>query len=494
VPPGKALRRIVSESRAYLLLAALSLAVYIILGRWFPLGPNVGQIPSPDIRTLAPTLGEAALYALLLIILYGLYLLAYKKVIQAAHGPPILLILALAALYCLPLIFSFPVNTTDIYRYFIRGRISSVYGESPYLVTAADLDADPFAKYAGEYTTATTPYGPLWELVAMGTTSLSPDNLYPSLVLFKTITAAAHLAAAGLVALSLSGTPPARRAGQVLLYAWNPALLLIFAMNGHNDSLMLLWLLLGWWVMSAGRRQAGMILMLLAPLSKPIGLLPLPFFFLSAWKNLPGRAARLRFLLTTVLGGLALVWLTFAPFGSPLSLASRLAGEAGSGGGFSPLALIILQARAMNFNPSIRVSVLISAALFVLLTLGLLWLTYRGRSPLRAAADIFGGYIVQAFRFRIWYTAWPFPWLVLDHGRQARPVGRTAGRLAAGLTFLLASQLSVLIYGHIRTEFLMGSMLGAHWLGVAFTFLLPLIAGLGVGAYSARSHEHQKEK
>ena len=118
----------------------------------------------------------------------------------------------------------------------------------------------------------------------------------------------------------------------------------------------------------------------------------------------------------------------------------------------------------------------------------------RGRSPLRAAADIFAGYILQAFRFRIWYTAWPFPWLVLDRGRSADADGASKGRLAAGLTILLTSQLSVLIYGQIRTELLGNSHLRAHRAGIAFTFLLPLLVGVVVAAYSARSDDRQKEK
>ena len=67
-------------------------------------------------------------------------------------------------------------------------------------------------------------------------------------------------------------------------------------------------------------------------------------------------------------------------------------------------------------------------------------------------------------------------------------------RLATGLSFLLTSQLSVLIYGQIRTELLGSSQLGAHWLGVLFTFLIPILVGLAVAAYSVRSRERQKEK
>ena len=142
----------------------------------------------------------------------------------------------------------------------------------------------------------------------------------------------------------------------------------------------------------------------------------------------------------------------------------------------------------MPARPVIR----ILSGLFVILGLWLAWLTWRGRSALRAAADIFAGYILQAFRFRIWYAAWPFPWLVLDRGRADDTDVVSQGRLAAGLAFLLTSQLSVLVYGQIRTELLGNSHLRAHRAGIAFTFLLPLLVGLVVGAYSARSRDRQR--
>ncbi len=117
----------------------------------------------------------------------------------------------------------------------------------------------------------------------------------------------------------------------------------------------------------------------------------------------------------------------------------------------------------------------------VLLGIWLLWRTWRGRSPERSIADIFGVYILQALSFRIWYAAWPFPWLLLDDGwgdnGRTEP-GRSACfsyRLRVGLWFLLTSQLSVLIYGHLRIYALGGSQVAAHLIGVPFTFGLPFL-------------------
>jgi hypothetical protein len=461
---------------------------------WFPLRPYYNHYPSPDIRLLAPTLADAGKYAALLLLLTGIYSIAYRLVTRREKGLPLAAILGVAALFCIPLILAFPINATDVYRYFIRGRISQVHHENPFVVSVASLADEPYAALAGEWAGETSPYGPIWEGVASLATGLAPDNLWLGLLFFKCLAVALFLLIGGLIWLALKDVSAPRRAGLTLLWAWNPSLLLIFAMDGHNDALMITWLLSGWLIMKRGRVQLGMFILLLAPLTKPIGLLAIPYFFIFGWRQLADRVTRIRYLATTVAGGLIIIWLSFLPFGSPLDLAQRLLSEAGSGGGFSPLALIILELREWGFDPPIEQSTRLAMLLFTLLAIWLLWQAWHDRSPLRAAADIFAGYIVQAFRFRIWYAAWPFPWLLLDHGRESgsTPVGKA--RLAAGLTLLLTSQLSVLIYGHIRVEIFGASHLRAHRAGVLFTFGLPLLVALVVAVYNARLHERHKEK
>ncbi len=470
----------------------LSLGGYFLLYRWFPLRPNYNQSPTHDIRSLAPSLSEALAYAILLCSLFAFYLLAYWWINQRKSELPFTLILLTTIVFCIPLLLSFPINATDVYRYFIRGRITSVYQQNPFTMPVAEIPDDPYLPLAGEWANETSPYGPLWELTAGTATSLVPNDLISGLILFKVLATITHLAAASLIWLSLSASEARRRSAIALLWAWNPALLLIFAMDGHNDGLMIFWLLLGWWFMLLGRRHLGLAVMLLAPLTKPIGLLPLPFFFLAEWRTIHGRTSKAQFILFSAITGLVLTMLAFLPFGSPLSLAIRLLSEAGSGGGFSPLALFILSTQAWGLNPSIRISTAVTTVLFGILTLWLLWRTWLGRTPLRSSADIYFGFILQAFRFRIWYASWPFPWLLLDHGKSSHSDSKSRARLATGVAFLLTSQLSVIVFGHVRTELLGGSQVLAHRVGVIFTFLIPIAIGFAVYFYSVRLQAHQK--
>jgi hypothetical protein len=464
-------------SRPLLLFFTLSLAAYLTVLFWFPLWPYVDQMPLPDVRTFTPSLGAGLLYGLWFLLLYGLYGVAALHVRRLPQPPGLAWLLGTAAILGIPQLFAFPINATDLYRYFIRGRIFSIYGENPFTVEAASLTGAPFWRLAGEWATVTTPYGPLWELTAGGVTALVGDSLLWGLLAFKLLGLVTHLVNGALIWHILAAATPQRRATMTLLWLWNPALFNIFVIDGHNDGLMIFWLLLGFLVWRRWQRPGlswlmwplpAFLLMVLAPLTKPIGLLALPFFFVGMWHTLAGTPLllRLRFALGSLIGSLLLLWLAFLPFGSPLDLAVRLMDEA-AGGGFSPLTLLyLLLLQVMEVVPA---DWLLTGARLLFIGAALLWLWWgfwQKRPSVRGTADIFTAYLWQAFSFRIWYAAWAFPWLLLDD----RPYW-----LRAGFWFLLTTQLSVLIYGHLRFHALGGSIVWSHLIGVPFTFGLPLL-------------------
>jgi hypothetical protein len=243
--------------------------------------------------------------------------------------------------------------------------------------------------------------------------------------------------------------------------------------------LMLFWLLLGTLLVQRGRygrgsfsrTLAGLMIMALAPLTKPIGIMPLPLFYLAVLRRLPDARRGIRLLCAGGLGTLVVALLAFVPFarsaGSLLEVIRRLQQEAGGGAGFSPVALAVLAAHRLNLSFGLSDAVILAGVLFVLFALWSLWRALRGASPIRVTADLFGAYLIQAANYRIWYAAWPFVWLLLEEES-------AAGRLVAGTVLLLTSQLSVLIHGHLRTDLLGGDHLVGHLVGVPFVFLLPL--------------------
>lgn len=464
----------------------LSAGGYGLLALWFPLARHVERTPPGDIRTFAPTPLGGLAYSLLIVVLFALLIAAFRRAEEINQAKLTLpRVLAGSLVLALPLLLAYPINATDIFGYVIRGRIASAYGESPFAAPAAAFVGDPFMPLVGEWAGQTTPYGPLWEIIAAGLTAISGDSLLWGVWLFKGLALFCFLITTTLIWHVLPDNR--RRSPYTLLWAWNPGLLLTFILNGHNDALMLLWLVLGFAVACRGRLSAGFVIMVLAVLTKPVAVLALPFFFIEFWRQLPAGRPRARFLLLTVVGSLIAAWLAFLPWvgesgllRTPVDLALRLMDEATGGAGFSPAVWVYM---ALGGRAAIETIGLVLSMFFVVIALGLVWLGARGRPAVRGAADVFFGYLATALNFRIWYAAWPFPWLLLDAGKggdsvSASGVGRVDYRLRVGLWFLLIAQLSVVIYGHLRVYALGGDQAAAHLIGVPLVFGLPWLLAL----------------
>lgn len=464
---------------------------YAILPLWFPLEPYYDIYPQYDIRRFTPTLGGGLLYALWLVLMSGVCWWAYRRVQLMAQPPRLRWIAAASGLFCLLLVGVYPINATDIYRYFIRGRVASVHQANPFVTSPAAFPDDPYLALAGEWADYTSPYGPVWEVVAGLVTRLFPNHLLAGLVAFKLVGATAFLGSGLLLWSLLADWPPGTRLGRTLLWLWNPALLLIFVADGHNDGLMLFWLLLGVWLWRRGRVHLAWLILPLAPLTKLIGLLALPFIFLGMWRSVTsgpmGRFSpgRLRLFMMAFSASIGLAFLAFLPFGSPFALLYRLVQESREGAGFSPLTLVYFLADFWGAGVSVTQLANIGSWLFVLLAGGLLVWTWRGREFFRSVTDIFAGYVLQALSFRIWYATWLFPWTL---------VTPTERRLRVGFLFLLTTQLSVLIYGHLNGYLLGGNIVLAHLLGIPFTFILPLLLAGRDNPHTPHSHMPQIEK
>ena len=145
-------------------LAVFSGLIYLLFAFWFALVPRYNHVPLADTFSLSNSWWQGLIYALLLTALFGLYLLGWKRLRE--DDRPVSHLFASTLLFIPSLIFTFPINATDLYRYFIRGRVSSIYGASPFAAAPTDFPDDPFLALAGEWDTYTSPYGPLWELWA----------------------------------------------------------------------------------------------------------------------------------------------------------------------------------------------------------------------------------------------------------------------------------------------------------------------------------------
>jgi len=238
---------------------AFSIAGFLLFRYRFPLTPYFDIVPQLDIRSLSPSLAAGFEYALLLIVLFGLYWRAAQLVWVEKRPLSPHLLFGITLIYGLILINTYPINATDIYRYVIRGRVKSVHQQSQFEMPPDAFPNDPFAKYAREWSEETTPYGPVWEMVATAVTAISGDDFYLGLILFKGV-GLLNLLGVGAVLWQINAKQPLeRRTAYTLLWCWNPAILLTFVVNAHNDALMILWLMLGVWFMRSNRLTIGFL-------------------------------------------------------------------------------------------------------------------------------------------------------------------------------------------------------------------------------------------
>lgn len=163
--------------------------------------------------------------------------LAYVRALQFAPSLPTRTWLRSGLLLVLVATLAPPFLSNDIFDYLARGRVA-VLGYDPYLTTVASLQHDPaMAAFAvrANWPGWVMPYGPIAAVLQW--ICALPDSPWVGAYLWKALAAAAHVLTA--IALSattrtLSNEANARR--MLVLWLWNPWLLLECAGSGHNDA------------------------------------------------------------------------------------------------------------------------------------------------------------------------------------------------------------------------------------------------------------------
>jgi hypothetical protein len=200
-----------------------------------------------------------------------------------------------AVLFAMVTTFVALVTSLDIYDYIARGRITGVHRGNPYFWTPSQYPGDPFMEYAS-WKDNTAAYGPVWEVLSGFVSRVSGDSLWLNMIIHKGIALACYLACVLIVAALLQRVAPKRALSGTLLFAWNPLILLEGVANGHNDLLLMAFILGGLWALSQAesfgesesndllRRWTfgalGIVLLWLAVLVKFVPILLVPFFFL----------------------------------------------------------------------------------------------------------------------------------------------------------------------------------------------------------------------
>src|SRR5437763_2782698 len=218
----------------------------------------------PDLKTHVPefiglNLGAGLFY------LFGVYFVERFQLGRAA----LVTLLASAVVFRLCLLPCEPQLSEDVYRYQWEGRVERAhinpYEVFPELAGVRSLE-DPRHPLANR--TVPTLYPPLSEVAFSWVKTVAG---------YKRLFTALDLGSAGLLLLLLATVEqPLQR---VVIYAWNPTVLVSFALCGHHDSLAILTLLAANVLILARRRLTAIVFLALSFLAKFFPLFLLPIFF-----------------------------------------------------------------------------------------------------------------------------------------------------------------------------------------------------------------------
>jgi hypothetical protein len=465
---------------------ASELVYWLVFVRPFPLAGLYGTLPPVDYAKLTGHSVRGAIsFSLAIAALFAGYLMALHYARRTAPTRRMWgVVLAGAVVMGATLVPAYPTTAIDLLIYAVRARIWAIYNLNPLATAPLQLPADPWIGLAGEWADIPSPYGPVWEGISLLAFRLAGGNLLGHLLALKALALLSHLGCVGLVALILRRIKPEWALAGTLALAWNPLALLELAGNGHNDGLMVFFLLLAVYLAVAGRRWLVIPALTLSIFTKFTPLLALPFFLLYLARLAGAGSSRPRLVeIATVAGNTAL--------GAGLGLALMApiwpgwehwaVRDLGQAAGRSPFALLVLAlATALPVNTAFDLTTYLMDGLFLAVYAWLAWRAITGPPSAQppfgsltstVLAPTFGAffwYLVLANQqFHAWYLLWPLAVAVL-----LGPSPALTRMVVFGCTALL----SITIYETMR--YWWGgvfSPLVTHLVAVPFVFGPPLL-------------------
>ncbi|MDQ3928833.1 MAG: hypothetical protein M3328_06765, partial [Chloroflexota bacterium] len=234
--------------------------------------------------------GAANDWALTWIVLFACYYLAFRLCPPSLHisrgfkWTSLAVICGFAAFFCINLVFMYPVGAADIFDQIFRARLTAHYDLNPFTTLPANLRSDIFQPYVA-WRGDPSPYGPLWEALAAGTSWLAGDSLWNNLVLFKLLVIAGYVISVALTYGILRVVKPDWALRGTLFFAWNPLVLFEIAGNGHNDAIVALFLLAAVYLFVRAHRSAVIPALMSGALTKFVPVLLVPLAAAAIWRD-----------------------------------------------------------------------------------------------------------------------------------------------------------------------------------------------------------------
>lgn len=142
------------------------------------------------------------------------------------------------------LLLSYPAFSYDLFNYLFYGRIITHYGLSPYIFRALDFPADPWIRFM-RWTHNTYPYGPFWLVLTTPLSFLGQQKFILTLLFYKLLMTGGFLLSAYSIYKIAKELKFKNLLLPLVLFAFNPLVIIESLISAHNDIVMIGFSLLG---------------------------------------------------------------------------------------------------------------------------------------------------------------------------------------------------------------------------------------------------------
>ncbi|NQX26380.1 polyprenol phosphomannose-dependent alpha 1,6 mannosyltransferase MptB [Microbacteriaceae bacterium VKM Ac-2854] len=339
--------------------------------------------------------------------------LQLRSLAAASHPDALRSILVTAAVWAAPLLVTVPVFSRDLFAYVGQGRLMAS-GLNPYTDGIAAisgwfaLGVDPL------WSDSPTPYGPLYLLIEGAAVQLGGwDTSEVSIALLRVVSVVG-VVASGYYLLRLARL----RGLDLSLTAWvviaNPLTLLLFVAAGHNDAVMIAFILAALLYASTGGRVRAVVLIAAAIAIKPIAVLAVPVLALFWLRGDAPLRERMRLWLITGGAAIALVGALGVAAGVGLGWVVAMVVPGAIAHWYAPMAWITSMVGSgitlTGHDPALAVSaVKLLALLAAAATVVVVMSSRRAIDPLLRLTLAFLAVICASTAIHPWYVMWVFP-------------------------------------------------------------------------------------
>ena len=355
--------------------------------------------------------------------------------------------------------FVYPITAVDVFTYIAQSRILLYYHQNPVVVVPASYPGDQIMKMTDGWSGTGAPYGPIGILIDALPSLPAQGNLLLTLILTKLFFTLLALIAAYLAWQILRPVSNATALTGALFIAWNPLILFETSVNGHNDVVMMVLLLLALDSVVSRDLVAATVLIVGSALVKYGTGVLLPLFLVHALAN---STNRLRYLVTAGALSGALLILAYLPFwDGPETLTRTLLENSFH---FESFGSVLVTFFPIGIDPATAIGRVLYLPVY-------LYALYRARGSVFELIQscfwaLLGFLGLASANFRIWYALWP------NFLAAAGTNGRS--RLAAALMGLGAT-LSATFYGFLWVWDNLRDFAMVNDLGYVVTFGPPVL-------------------